>query len=627
MDKLLDGHRAQARGDRHRPPAGDRRLDPRRARAARSPSASQRAARGGRRPAHLAQGRHAVGRPRRARDRQPPRLADGRPSRCSSTLDDLQRVRRRGARRGLHRRRAARHGRLVAGARGDPPLVRRHRRAACGLHVLDSTDAGRDARASRRRSTSSTTLFVVSSKSGGTIETLSLFKHFHGAAAGDGDALRGHHRPGLARSRSSRREHGFRRIFLNDPDIGGRYSALSYFGLVPAALHGRRRRRRCSTRARRRRAELPELRRREQLAACGSGSRWASWRSPGRDKLTFVVDPPLESFGLWVEQLDRRVDRQAGQGHPAGRRRAARRRPRPTATTASSLHLRNADAPDEDADAKVAALRRGRPPGDRAPGRTAPTDLGRIFFFAEFAIAVAGWVLEINPFDQPNVQEAKDNTARGAGRGRRRTSPTPTTTSCARCSTASAPPRYLAIMGYLAPSRRVRRGGRASCARRSATRTNVATTFGYGPRFLHSTGPAAQGRPADRALPAARPRRRRRTSRSPARATASRASSTRRRSATSRRCATTACRPSASRSHGDDPAAARAGADRAPEGAAVTRRRRARPRTRSSRGSSASRSTRRRSSSSARPATSRSASCCRRSTTSPTRARCPSAST
>ena len=120
-------------------------------------------------------------------------------------------------------------------------------------------------------------------------------------------------------------------------------------------------------------------------------------------------------------------------------------------------------------------------------------DLGRIFFFAEFAVAVAGWVLGINPFDQPNVQEAKDNTAkvldgRRAARGGARATPS-------ELFEQAAPPHYVAIMGYVDAVGRVRRGRSRRCARASATTRSATTTFGYGPRFLHSTGQFHKGGP------------------------------------------------------------------------------------------------------------------------------------
>ena len=114
------------------------------------------------------------------------------------------------------------------------------------------------------------------------------------------------------------------------------------------------------------------------------------------------------------------------------------------------VHLRDAEQADEETDEAMRRARRRGPPDDHAGRRTARTDLGRMFFLSEFAVAVAGWALEINPFDQPNVQEAKDDTKRVldvrldplAARGRRR---------CAARAARQTPSRrsYMAIMGYL----------------------------------------------------------------------------------------------------------------------------------------------------------------------------------
>ena len=119
-----------------------------------------------------------------------------------------------------------------------------------------------------------------------------------------------------------------------------------------------------------------------------------------------------------------------------------------------------------------------------------PTDLGRIFFLSEFAVAVAGWVLEINPFDQPNVQEAKDNTNRVLNEG----STGLEEGSLSELTEGLQPPSYLAIMGYLPYSDETE----AAVARLRAAameRYKVATTWGYGPRFLHSTGQFHKGGP------------------------------------------------------------------------------------------------------------------------------------
>src|SRR3712207_4258094 len=126
-------------------------------------------------------------------------------------------------------------------------------------------------------------------------------------------------------------------------------------------------------------------------------------------------------------------------------------------------------------------------------------DLGRLFFFAEFATAVAGWVLHINPFDQPNVQEAKDNTKRVLGQldggGELQEPPDADEAALRALVDGLAAPGYLAILGYVPPSEAF---DEAVAELRAAVRdaTGAATTFGYGPRYLHSTGQLHKGGPA-----------------------------------------------------------------------------------------------------------------------------------
>ena len=203
----------------------------------------------------------------------------------------------------------------------------------------------------------------------------------------------------------------------------------------------------------------------------------------GRDKLTIVADAPLSSYGVWAEQLVAESTGKLGRGilpiadEPLvdgyGDDRVF-------------LHIALDDAEQRE---KLAALKdAGHPVITSA--RSGPSDLGRIFFLSEFAVAVAGWVLEINPFDQPNVQEAKDNTNRVLQEG----SPGLEAGSLSELAEGLAPPAYYAIMGYLPYSEETD----AAVARLRASlieRYGVATTWGYGPRFLHSTGQFHKGGP------------------------------------------------------------------------------------------------------------------------------------
>ena len=225
----------------------------------------------------------------------------------------------------------------------------------------------------------------------------------------------------------------------------------------------------------------------------------------GRDKLTFVCEP-ISSFGLWVEQL---IAESTGKGKGI---LPVAAHPDVYGEDRVFAYLRNPDEPDKELDARIDALGRAGHPTSRSPPGAA--DLGRIFFFSEFATAVAGWVLGINPFDQPNVQEAKDNTAKVLAAG---DLPEVEAGSLDELLAGAAPPHYVAIMGYVQPSDEF---DAAMTDLRVAIRDRTkATTFGYGPRFLHSTGQMHKGGPP-RPVRAARARRRR-TSRSRRRATAS----------------------------------------------------------------------------------------------------------
>jgi glucose-6-phosphate isomerase len=353
------------------------------------------------------------------------------------------------------------------------------------LHVLDSTEPLQVA-AVEAEIDVATTLFIVSTKSGGTIETLSLFKHFH-ALQGDGGHFIAVTDPGSSLADLAE-EHRFRRTFLNDPEIGGRYSALSYFGLVPAALAG------IDVRPVLEGAQVAEQACSDFEAPEDNSGLWlglalGELARSGRDKLTFVVDDPIGSFGVWAEQLVAESTGKQGRGIlPVADE------PLPAVDAYGPdrvfLHLRNTEAPDARHDAHIAALADAGHPTITVHA-AGPDDLGRVFFLSEFATAVVGWVLEINPFDQPNVQQAKDATKKVLDEG----SPELEDGELAALLGGLEPPAYLAIMGYLPYSGDIE----AAVARlREAVieRHHVATTYGYGPRFLHSTGQFHKGGPA-----------------------------------------------------------------------------------------------------------------------------------
>jgi hypothetical protein len=353
------------------------------------------------------------------------------------------------------------------------------------LHVLDTTDP-LQVTATAESLELDRTLFIVSSKSGGTIEPNSLFKHFW-ARKPDGRHFVAITDPGTKLGALAD-QHGFRRTFVNDPEIGGRYSALSYFGLVPAALAG------VDVEGQLHAAEVAEQNCEDWSSAQANSGIWlgsalGALAGAGHDKLTFVIDAPIESFGLWVEQLIAESTGKQGRGVlPIADEPLAA--PEAYGPDRVFLHVRNADAPDAEHERAIAALAAAGHPTITVHAHGAG-DLGRLFFFSEFATAVAGWALGINPFDQPNVQEAKDNTSRVLAEG----PPALEDGDLAELLDGLAPPSYVAIMGYLPYDDAI---DDAVTRLRAALieRHGVATTWGYGPRFLHSTGQYHKGGPA-----------------------------------------------------------------------------------------------------------------------------------
>jgi glucose-6-phosphate isomerase len=365
----------------------------------------------------------------------------------------------------------------MGGSSLAPEVFARSFESTClNLHVLDSTDA--DAIAAVEGATSpDTTLYIVSTKSGGTIETRSLADHFWERRP-DGRHFVAVTDPGSSLEELAK-ERGFRRTFLADPDIGGRYSALSPFGLVPAALMG---------------APLQGLLDGAAVAeeACRGtednnglwlGAALGALAKEGRDKLTLVVTKSIASFGLWAEQLVAESTGKHGRGilpvadEPLG---AAGE----YGDDRVFVHLRG-EGDDELSDLVAA----GHPVFTVSV--RGPEDLGRIFFFSEFATAVAGWSLGLNPFDQPNVQEAKDNTSKALDEGAEEPYAEPGD-ALRKLLDGADPPAYVAIMAYAPPSAEV---DAAATELRAAirARTKATTTFGYGPRFLHSTGQYHKG--------------------------------------------------------------------------------------------------------------------------------------
>ncbi len=386
----------------------------------------------------------------------------------------------------------------MGGSSLAPEVLRRAFAAREGgprMHVLDSTDAAR-IRAIGGAVDLRRTLFIVSSKSGGTIEPLSLFAHFF-SLVDHGNSFVAITDPGSG-LQALAEQHAFRGVFPGDPNIGGRYSALSAFGIVPGALMGIRVRLLLEGAAGAWETPLGDGSGgvASEDAGVWLGAALSGLARAGRDKLTFVISETLPGLGLWLEQLVAESTGKQGKGvlpvadEPLGE-------PGVYGEDRVFAYLPDLHAPDAELDARVQALAAAGHPLITMPTR-GPTDLGRVFLLWELAVAVAGWGLEINPFDQPNVQQAKDATKRVlADYEAQHELPAVADadeTALRSLLLDAEPPQYVAIMAYSEPSPEF---DQAAAELRVAVReaTKATTTFGYGPRFLHSTGQFHKGGP------------------------------------------------------------------------------------------------------------------------------------
>jgi transaldolase/glucose-6-phosphate isomerase len=342
----------------------------------------------------------------------------------------------------------------MGGSSLAPEVIKRTFRQET-FHVLDTThpQAIRDLEA---QLDIARTLFIAASKSGSTLETRSHTDYFWEKTGGNGDLFFAITDPGSELEQLARdREWGG--IFPGEPTIGGRYSALSAFGMVPAALMG---------------VDVDSLLLRaiEMAEACQSGdgnpglelglSLGQNWQE-GRDKVCIApsdVIPNGGDFGLWAEQLLAESTGKLGKG----------------------LIPAPGESPDgPDRQAQEVRL-------------TGEYELGQEFFRWEFATAVAGSILGINPFDQPDVQSAKDKTRGILASGQ---DPQVEPYSSPEELYAQAQPGdYVAILGFVNPTP-ANDEKLAELAEQARQATGCVVTHGYGPRYLHSTGQLHKGGP------------------------------------------------------------------------------------------------------------------------------------
>src|SRR5437667_4401038 len=282
-------------------------------------------------------------------------------------------------------------------------------KGALNVHVLDTTDPAAIATLEKAIDLRKT-VFIVASKSGTTLETLSHYRYFWQRAGHKGGRSIASTAPGTSLADEPSRR-GFRRTFLNPPDIGGRYSALSYFGLVPAALGGVDVSGLLDRAATMVQACSPSVPARENPGAW-LGAVFAEAAKVGRDKITIVAPPAIQSFGVWAEQLIAESTGKEGKGLVPVADEALGA---PELYGNDRLFVRLALPGDDEPSALAAPAKAGHPVVTLTLGD--PLAIGAEFFRWEYAIAVAGAILGINVFDQPNVQEAKDLTKKVLSEG------------------------------------------------------------------------------------------------------------------------------------------------------------------------------------------------------------------
>lgn len=390
------------------------------------------------------------------------------------------------------------------------------------LLILDNTDP-EAVRAVEARIDLPHTLFLVASKSGTTTETLAFARYFYERVGREVAGKAGDHfiaitDPGSPLAEEAR-EKGFRRCFENPEDIGGRYSALSYFGLVPAALLGINLGD-LLDRAYQTQQSFAEPIPAEANPATSLGTLLGIGARHGRDKVTFVLSPAIGSFGAWAEQLLAESTGKQGRGlipvdgEPLGP-------PEVYGDDRLFVAVRTADGGLGEAEERLSALERNGCPVVRIDMPDAMS-LGGEFFRWETATATAGSILGVNPFDEPDVAESKHNTRerlrewkekRAFGEGTRLLEENGVTVYCERTElwgmrerrdtlaellaaflASARAPDYLALLPYF-----LRTGSRHEILQRIRLRLRdklkVATTLGYGPRYLHSTGQLHKGGP------------------------------------------------------------------------------------------------------------------------------------
>lgn len=379
------------------------------------------------------------------------------------------------------------------------------------LFVLDSTDPDAVYEFDKKLS-GEKTLFIVSTKSGGTVETFSFMKYFYNVILKRFGKVEAGRRfiaitdPGSGLEKIAK-ELNFRKIFLNDPNIGGRYSALSFFGIVPAALIG---------------VDISMLLNKaknisdtSRVSDCISGQLGvtvAELAKLGRDKLTFIISPEILSFGSWIEQLIAESTGKNGKGVlPVDGEVLFS--PEFYADDRLFVHINLKENKNHSEE-----IKKLRETGHPIIEITLDDiyDLGEQFFIWEIATAVAGWRMGIQPFDQPNVESAKI-LARQMVKEYNEKGKLPELEASLKeddilvysdikgktadeilmnfldnINLKNKPINYFSIQAYIKPDEETSKTLQ-DLRTRIQKKYKIAVTVGYGPRFLHSTGQLHKG--------------------------------------------------------------------------------------------------------------------------------------
>ncbi|HEX7393731.1 MAG TPA: bifunctional transaldolase/phosoglucose isomerase [Anaerolineaceae bacterium] len=386
---------------------------------------------------------------------------------------------------------------------------------ALPLTVLDSTDPATILKIEKTLPLADT-LFIVASKSGTTVEPLAFADYFYqkvkqikGKSAGDNFCVITD--PGTPLVKMAQ-ERAYRKTFLNFADIGGRYSALSYFGLVPATLMGIDMNELLARALRMMHACTSSVPAKENPGLALGAALGELAAKSGRNKVTFLVPEALSPLGMWLEQLLAESTGKEGTGllpvagEPVGK-------PGVYGPDRVFVHIQMKDKADHSLDQSVSSLKKA--------GQPVITiylddllDLGQEFFRWEFATATAGSILGINAFDQPNVQESKDNTNRLLATVRNQGKLSEAKPSlieeplklyfAEKATTVSATLKqflaqarqgdYISLMAYITEDLATQKALQ-DIRLLLQDHLHIATTLGYGPRFLHSTGQFHKGGP------------------------------------------------------------------------------------------------------------------------------------